>query len=367
MFRRGFGIVAWLPILLAAAAAPAAEPAFSAPPELPQAQNVAEGTEYGVDWFDSQPAGPFRPIEPHAAGAGPLAGWVSLTHFPYVAGPNWTANTSAVILRRSRVASRSLVTDFGTGAELLDTRDVGLGTASGPRVEVVRHFNDGSAIEASYFSVESWNGSAQVLTGGVLQFPHLSGTPFPSWPYNEARVFYGSDLHNVEFNVSRPWTERLSWLAGFRYAYLREYARVHGTLTGVAELESTVRTYNNLYGMQLGLDYTLWDDGGPLNVDILLKGGVYGNDAHRKTYASHTLVAGDSETRANRGHTSFVGEFRLTAHYQLTPCMSVFGGYEIVWYDGVALAPNQLATADGIDFGDTAFLQGSFVGLEMNW
>lgn len=349
------GAAATLSAYGAAAQPAAAEASGQQPGDAPE-------TEYGIDWFDNQTLPNAGPIE-----YGPDSGIRSFGCFPYCRGPRLTANVGAVMLDRSRVGPNALITDFPTHAPLLSSRDIRLGTASGPRVELIRHLDNGCALEFSYFGIDGWAGSKYVLTGGVMQFPHLTGTTVPEWPYNEAWAYYGSDLHNAEINLSKPWTDRLSLLAGFRYAYLSEYAAVHGILAGTADMESSIRTYNNLFGMQLGADYTLFDNGGPLHADVLFKGGVYGNDAQRNDHTAHTLVAGDLNSRVDQGSTSFVGEVRLTAHFQLTAQMSIFGGYEAVWYDGVALAPHQFFAQSPINFRGTAMCQGSFIGLECNW
>ena len=71
--------------------------------------------------------------------------------------------------------------------------------------------------------------------------------------------------------------------------------------------------------------------------------------------------------------TSFVGDINVTIACHLTDVWAVRGGYNVLWIEGLALAPDQL------DFSDTAasgtnlqtsgglFLHSVNVGLEARW
>ena len=69
----------------------------------------------------------------------------------------------------------------------------------------------------------------------------------------------------------------------------------------------------------------------------------------------------------------FIGDVNLSAIYRLTEVWGIRAGYNLIWIDGLALAPNQfdftntetsgtlLASGGGI------FMHGANLGLEARW
>jgi hypothetical protein len=129
---------------------------------------------------------------------------------------------------------------------------------------------------------------------------------------------------------------------------------------------------NHLYGGQLGFDAVLFDRGGPFYANLIGKAGIYGNSADSVTT---TVGVGGALPLvvANGNDTAFVGELSLLAGYRLTECLNIVGGYNLLWIDGVALAPDQLATTNiatgvaTVDTDSTLFYHGFNVGLEYYW
>ncbi len=70
---------------------------------------------------------------------------------------------------------------------------------------------------------------------------------------------------------------------------------------------------------------------------------------------------------------AFVGELNLSAFYRLTDVWDLKAGYNLMWIDGLALAPDQLdfnfAPPNGnqLQNGGAMFLHGVNVGLEARW
>jgi hypothetical protein len=74
------------------------------------------------------------------------------------------------------------------------------------------------------------------------------------------------------------------------------------------------------------------------------------------------------------GVVAFVGEVNLSALYRLTDVWNVRAGYNAMWIEGLALAPDQLdfdfATASSgsrLRNGGGMFLHGVSAGLEARW
>ena len=235
----------------------------------------------------------------------------------------------------------------------------------GPRVTLIRHGILGSAwdLEAAYFGIDEWSDSIVLadmddyLTTPVIVIAGV--TP--------GTITYDSSLHSAELNARRAWSDRVTWLVGFRWIEVSEdLAAVFGASS------HTVSTVNRLYGGQLGLDAVLWDRGGPWYFNAVGKAGIYGVDADA---ATATVGVGGALPLvvASGGDVAFVGELGFNAKYRITDRLTAIGGYNLLWISGVALAPEQLATTNittgvaTVDADGTLFAHGANVGLEYVW
>ena len=76
---------------------------------------------------------------------------------------------------------------------------------------------------------------------------------------------------------------------------------------------------------------------------------------------------------ANTTRASFVGDLNLTLVRQISDVWGFRGGYNLVFVEGVALAPNQLdftntpASATQISSGSSLFVHGFSFGVEGRW
>jgi hypothetical protein len=71
--------------------------------------------------------------------------------------------------------------------------------------------------------------------------------------------------------------------------------------------------------------------------------------------------------------TAFIGDINLSVIYRLTDVWGIRAGYNVVWIDGLALAPNQFAfnnvdgTGSALASSGGIFLNGANLGLEARW
>ncbi|MSQ97595.1 MAG: hypothetical protein EXR98_24000 [Gemmataceae bacterium] len=103
---------------------------------------------------------------------------------------------------------------------------------------------------------------------------------------------------------------------------------------------------------------------------LLGKAGVYYNHATGN-------AAGDVNGQpippvsAQADQTAFIGGVNVGASYCLGKHLSVRGGYQTLWIEGVALIPDQLECLGGpnssIGTSGGLFLHGFFAGLELKW
>ncbi len=274
--------------------------------------------------------------------------------------PCWTATAGSVFLHRSKGRAETLVEDGTTEAELANVTDFDLGWAAGPQLELTRHFGCGWDLAVTHFSIDGWDAARQLNDPGNLRVPLVSDDPDDFFDTVSAR--YASRLYSTELNIQRQCFDRLRVLAGFRWVELHEQISAMAyspTLDGTFGLDAA----NHLYGFQMGVETILYQCG-PIELDGSLKAGVYGN--HIGLDASGIL-----EGNATRDRTSFLGELGLTARYHLGPRCSVYGGYGVMWLEGVALAADSPAalghSSSDMLVNGTAFYHGALAGLELAW
>ena len=112
-------------------------------------------------------------------------------------------------------------------------------------------------------------------------------------------------------------------------------------------------------------------------MDTLLRGGLYYNRAEQRTLAPaltpviplfvDRITAADSQT-------SFLGEIGLVGVMEINDTLSVRAGYQVMWLEGIALAPDQITGTDLSAPGSATvraenglFYHGGSVGLALKW
>jgi hypothetical protein len=271
-------------------------------------------------------------------------------------GAVWSFSADAVALQRSNTREQPLLSDR-MGNVLLDAEHFNSCTAVGFQLDAIRHGPCGWDVELGYFQVDGWIASA-FLPGGGPRTPDVSAR-------------YWSALHLAELNIRRQCCDRLTLLAGFRTGELDETYDVTGSVfRGLATINFTTRTFNHLYGFQLGGDWQCYNNGGPLRVDALCKAGIYEN------VASHDFGASAGPNylpllEERRNQTAFMGQAGAVATYAVTCHLSLRASVEAVWLEGVALAPEQVDLngpgMSGIDTSGGLFYYGGGLGAELRF
>jgi hypothetical protein len=280
-----------------------------------------------------------------------------------------TVMSGAVFLHRSLAPHEPLVQEFSIPpTPLLDAHDLGLQWAAGTRIEALLSLDERWAAELVYLGISDW-GATQSFTGSPdlpLYVPGLS----QAFIFQDATARYLSDLYSGELNLRDKFSRHITLLAGFRYLSLRDKIVLSGESTvfpnqGTAMMAA--QTMNNLYGFQIGADVTVPQFIDRLSINGIVKAGIYGNDVDLTQTMTGTGVFSDSFFSASRGQASFVGEVALRPSYSLNGHFSVFGGYDALWLEAVALAPPHLPPTSAIHASRTAFYNGATIGLETKW
>ena len=286
----------------------------------------------------------------------------------------WLVRADAIFLDRSTAdGAQSLA--FGDplnpkGTEVLNTGQLSFPVRSGPRISLSHCGNDRRSLEVNYFMIDSWLSSTSRSGSIAVQFPSFAHPPLPPGPFGDASFSYISRMYSFETNLRRVsqagW---LTWIIGFRYVELsEEFGATFATGGGVSRY--SIDTRNHMYGFQLGGEAHIWQRNN-WSVDGWFKAAVMGNAANQSTFEDVSAIGGATATAAARGdQTAFLGEFGLSATYQISCRLAARAGYQVFWLDRVALAPEQLDNTNPsiplatLDLTGDLFLHGGFVGLE---
>lgn len=298
-------------------------------------------------------------------------------------GPAWYTSAELLFMRRGDSEARPLIFDQITGVELLNAKDMDFDSETGARLRLIRHSPYLTARacacvfwEIGYLGIDSWSTSN---TPTPLTSPLLVGPGFALPSTGPGALFrgrYGSDLYSFELNLRREVTDCSTILAGFRWVELSDELVMDEVSVTTIPMYS-VDTSNHLYGFQIGGDMVLWNAGGWIHVDTLLRGGLYYNRAEQSTLAPaltpviplfvDRITAADSQT-------SFLGEIGLVGVMEMNDTLSVRAGYQVMWLEGIALAPEQIAGTDLSAPGSATvraegglFYHGGSVGLALKW
>ena len=325
----------------------------------------------------------FQPVTPRAVFGGDVC---AIRCYP-----KWVLQADALFLWQNNIASRPLYLSSATGDPVLDSNDISPSIGVGPRLALLRNFDNGSAFEANYFIVPSLTGAASLPTTvrGYEQ-NNLNGLIYAD--INDVTVTTDSQIQSLELNYRRR-RGFATFLAGFRYVEWLSTMQINDNFTsippGAPSFNGTdafiTTTGNELYGGQLGCDLMLWNRGQRIRVNGVGKAGVFFNQAFQRSIVTTTAPAGspgfspiNTTISQSIQRTSFFGELGGNATVDLTNWLSWRVGYNVFWLSGVATPAQQLSVAtvdpstgnvasNGINTAGSVLLHGVNTGVEARW
>jgi hypothetical protein len=229
----------------------------------------------------------------------------------------------------------------------------------GPRIVLGRGLSDRDAFEIGYFAQYQMNGNVFVPGGAGFNVNN--------------RADYRSELNSAELNYRHWFTPELSVLAGFRY--LNWHENLNTAFDTASPLppgtvNQVYHTSNNLFGLQTGGDWKhCFND--KFGIELGAKAGVYGTHVEMDGTVNVPGI-GILSTNANSSRASFVGELGLIGTYKVTTYLNARAGYQVMWVEGIALAPDQVTPANflgapSVNNRGSVFLHGAVLGLELRW
>jgi hypothetical protein len=211
-------------------------------------------------------------------------------------------------------------------------------------VYMTRH----SLLEAKYLFVQEWSASCHRNDPGLLYFsasnPYYAEDFFAA---DKAWAHYKSQFQNAEANYFYYITPRRGdyfsggWLAGIRYMSLTEHLAITFR-KGSNESPYRVHTWNHIPALQVG--GTLgWNPSKVLSWDVNAKLGIGFDCSRQRTYwgdVNNTVVLRDYQV--SRFSLPLVVGAALSLTYQPWRFINLHGAYEMIYLNGIALAPDQL-------------------------
>jgi hypothetical protein len=291
--------------------------------------------------------------------------------------PFWTVSADVLLWQRGGGNGVGLIFADGflgvpgnPGPEILNARDLTFDFQPDPRIGLIHCLNECYSVEGNFFFIDSWTSAASRATPMHVAFPGFVQAFLPP-PDGVGTFLLGTDLFSAELNLRRRANDWLTLMAGLRWIEL------HDLLTfqfqpngGAAATMYTIDANNHLYGFQVGGLVDVWTNG-LWSVNAWAKAGLFHNSADQLT---NVFFPGVGTVGDQDDNTAFAGDLAITAVRQLNDWLAFRIGYQLLWIDGVALAPDQLLGTNDVtvpiailENDSEVFFHGGFLGLEASW
>lgn len=281
-----------------------------------------------------------------------------------------------IYMKRAHTYDSNLINT--TSSTLCDSKDIAQRFHYEPGYRVgAKYMTKRSVWEASYMSISDWESSCEKSAEGLLYFSSNPSFNLHDFIHaDSAKAFYKTKFQDAELNYFRYLTGprdyyfTFCWLAGLRYPIVKEKLDIffnRGTNTS----SYSVDVKNHIYGLQTGLglqcNFTqrfFWD--------FIAKIGVGYDEASQKT------TLGDYNDRImirNYWKTGYslplILDGRVKIAFLLDDWIDLHVGYEFIYFNGIAVAPNQLVKKESSDrvilTSGEAIFYGLFAGLSINF
>ncbi|MFO0901907.1 MAG: BBP7 family outer membrane beta-barrel protein [Pirellulales bacterium] len=246
-----------------------------------------------------------------------------------------------------------------TGDAVLTTSSLRPEYNAGNRVTIGRTFGGCVQIDASFLGNFGWQDSQLAASAAGDLSSILTGFTDPADAVldnnNLVSVSLASKMTTAEVNV-RTWLQMqpsvfdIQVLAGLRYFAASDQLQFHsqGTranLADIAQNDVSVATDNDLYGLQVGTN-AKWLLHRLCYLNFEGKVALCENFVTQSTsYVStdgNGVAAAAITTNNSTSRTTLLGDLQLTCAFQIRPNWAVQFGYQALFVNGLATAPQNL-------------------------
>lgn len=281
--------------------------------------------------------------------------------------------------RNNSAINQPLIQDVNSQTTLFSTSNLNPDWGGGFRVLAGKRIVDCYAIEAGYFGLFGLTDNYSITSQDGMQLPGDLGLAVNNF-FSANRVdiestsyLQGAEANLVRCNCCCDPCRSIEWFTGFRYINFNDKLSITGYDLQESSSLYGVRAQNNLFGGQVGS--RLRRCFGRFSVEGTGKAGLFGNMAKQSSDAivDFPNFVVRPATSASDCQAAFVGDLNLSGIYQLNSVWGIRSGYNVMWLEGVALAPDQLDFTDTPTSGTSlannggVFLHGVNFGLEGRW
>jgi hypothetical protein len=225
-----------------------------------------------------------------------------------------------------------------------------------------------NSIEANFMYLKPWHGQENVYGNANLSFPFTTtGYDQDFTGASEAIAKYTSHFWDAELNYWRNFAPRLatyfglSGIAGLRYFNLNETFK-QTMITPPDTSSYNIHTKNRLGGAQVGLDFqmnpTKW-----LTWEAFGKVGFFGNATEQHQFLGdldNTVALRDSK-RSETQWGFFTDVAAQVAFRFFHDHFSIHGGYQMLFFTGLSLAPEQISRSVSANAGKKDYTHGKAI------
>jgi hypothetical protein len=286
-----------------------------------------------------------------------------------------------MFLTLGKAEDQPLILHQPTQTEWANVDDLHFNPELGPRVTLGYQTSDGPIFELGYFGIYNWNARLDLQSGDNMCLPrHFQDYTVDFADADRIQVNYTSKINSAEANLiyTRPTFPNVGVLVGVRFVkideefYLQSLDLVDTTALYHGLSYYDIQTTNDLYGVQFG---STWRACFPrFDVRMAIKAGVFDDEAKQSqivTDQNSLTVRRNVTSRSSRG--VFLTEANFSLNYCLRGNTFLNIGYDLIWIDRLARAPDQLdftlndTSGTGVLFGKGALMHGPRIGFEARW
>lgn len=268
----------------------------------------------------------------------------------------WDLVTDFVYMERYHVKDQTLAITTVTGKDVvtLDVKDLSSGFGFEPGIQGSLSYviDPRSSYKAGFVYVWEWEKTKTTTSPtSSLDFPFKESNFARSF-YDVSKIqatyssqFYTVDLNYIKaFSPSRHSYLALSGVGGLRFASLKETFSLF-SFEGTSFGEMDIKTTNDLIGLQLGFMFQInavksfhWDLSGSAGVGL-------------NRISADSFLGDQNNSVELRNFSSLDWQSNIFATaaagfgYRALSCLDIHAGYEMLYFCGLALAPDQIDTS----------------------
>jgi hypothetical protein len=283
----------------------------------------------------------------------------------YEIGRHWNILTEGVYMQRYKGGERKLVKDSTRphcdcgcpSTVVLKAKDLRnhFDFEPGVRLGVSYAPDTKSTYEARGMYIFPWQVTKNIYGDSSLSYPFHSA--YFTEDYNiadRAKAYYRSEFYTADLNYWRNSARRgrdyfvISGVFGLRYFHLQEkifLAFYNDTWAGTIKSNYNASTRNNAAGVQGGFNFQI-NPYPHLSLDVLGLAGLGFTKIGAKVKLrdeNNTQIIRDYDKQ--HGQNVVFADVEGKIGYQVRPCWSVHGGYQMFFASGMGFAPSQLSTS----------------------